>query len=278
MTGTESILNNIKNEIGGKTTVRYICCGECHGGTTYDLANPLPTTCPTCKANDPKWGVGMSFSEARNNLKTSPAPQPAQAPAIAPAQEPKTAKPVAQAPEPKPEQKPEPKQTKARVSKPKPEPKAAEPTVDPAVSAPVNDAIDLKAQRLAAIDKLISIHGLNTVQFIKVGTAEVYSVGFTSWDGNLPSYTFQEPFDTAESFRSVLKEARAQDGRIAVDVALMTNIEPQELVNALFQGQLVAGLASDTGPIRVKAGDKVKIGARVTKTGGLLFRVLKVMK
>jgi hypothetical protein len=259
----DKILEGIKAETTGQTGLRYTGCKNCAGIGTWDMSKAPPTTCEKCNTQS-GFVLGMSIVEVREKLKTGPAvseppaPPTPTTPPTPPAEQPKT--------------------TRTRVNKPKATETKTETATETKVE--VTPTADLKELRKQAIDRLVAAKQLNQVDFKPVGRGTVFTLGFTRWveneHGRVPTYCFKELTDDSQSFRQLLDSARRLDGTVKIDVAMISSIEPNELCETLFGGQLVAGLFTKTGPLLASIGSHVEIGARVTKTGGLVFQILKV--
>jgi len=249
----DNILKNIKTE-QQTAGVRYLGCKNCAAVQTWDMSQQVPAKCEKCESGA-GFVVALSFLEAKEKAgKTIGTQEPEDQPTPAPAP---AAKPT-------------------RVRKTATETKTS--TATETATATVNvTATDAKEARKQAIQKLIETHKLNQIEAVRVGTGTVFTLGFTRWvdgeHGRVPTYCFKELTDDPQSFRGLLDNARKQDGTIRIDVAMLTNIQPEALCDALFNGQLIASMFSKTGPILAVPGASVEIGAKVTKTGGLMFQV-----
>jgi len=251
-------------------SIRFLVCDRCNQIHEHDMATLPPAVCPKCNEQTTfKVMPSAEKAEALRQSRLRPAtPTPA---SVAP-----EAAPVAP---PAPVVPPAPKATRTRrkaEASPALEPAPAPASVDP--SAPV----DYKAAREAAAAALIRKYALNEIEIKPVGTGTVFTLGFTRWTENgegtrVPVYSFMELTDTPQSFKEELNSARSSDGTVTVDVARVTGLVP-EVSAACFGGELIASLKNSTGPVRVMAGAHVKLGARLSKSGRLVWFVMGVEK
>jgi len=313
----EQIKAEVNKTEAPKPNTKFLCCSECKSATTFDATTVPPATCKFCGKEPKRWGIGETYTEAKAKIEASAtASTPAaKAAAPAPAAKPAAPKPEpvkAAAPVEPPVAAPAdqtntttvqpvgtattvnqaaPKQRAARAKKPEPVAPASTATEPEPANAPAQtseslvqamNGLDLREVRRKAIERLTTTHNLDTVIFKPVGTAKIFALGFTSWErtaegGSIPSYTFKELTDDAASFRQVLADARRENGKAMIDVAMLTDIEPQELRSCLYQSQLVASIFGERGPLAVKADSKVEVAARLSNSGGLVFRISKVL-
>lgn len=262
-------------------SIRFLVCDRCNQVHEHDMATLPPAVCPKC--NEQTTFKVMPSAEKAEALRQSrlrpatPTPAPV-VPEAAPVTPPVPVVPPAQVTQPTPEP-PAPKAPRTRrkvEAATAPEPAPAQASVDP--SAPV----DYKAAREAAAAALIRKYALNEVEIKPVGTGTVFTLGFTRWaerdDGSrFPVYSFMELTDTPQSFKDELNSARREDGTVTVDVARITGLAP-EVSAACFGGELIASLKNQSGPVRVMAGASVKLGARLSKLGRLVWFVTGVEK
>lgn len=267
-------------------SIRFLVCDRCNQIHEHDMATLPPAVCPKCNEQTTfKVMPSAEKAEALRQSRLRPAtPTPASvAPEAAPVAPPAPVVPPAQVTQPAPVQPtpepPAPKATRTRrkaETAPAPEPAPAPASVDP--SAPV----DYKAAREAAAAALIRKYALNEIEIKPVGTGTVFTLGFTRWTENgegtrVPVYSFMELTDTPQSFKEELNSARSSDGTVTVDVARVTGLVP-EVSAACFGGELIASLKNSTGPVRVMAGAHVKLGARLSQKGRLVWFVMGVEK
>ena len=235
----------------------YYCCEGC--GSTYGTNSGPKSKCE-CGSEGFQY-PGSTKEEARSRRELALAGV-----ASTPAAEDKAdSKTVEVANEPAPR--------KPRVRKEK---EQVAPPPAPSVS---HEAPDFKAEREAAIASLIDRLKLNEVQPVEVGTALVQAVGFTLWirdeRGARPVYRVQESFESAADFRAAYDAARASQPALKIDCAACSHISSPEVEKCLFGGDLIASLNTGHGTMRVKAGQRVKIGAYKTKEGKLRFAVIE---
>ena len=280
MTDPMAAINQIIGNAGAPATagssMRWLVCDNCGGITQHDMATLPPGICSSCdQATSFKVMPSLEKAQAlvaSKGAAPAPAATPAPAPVVAPV--------VAERPaEPAPSEAVVPKHTRAR--------KKAEPT--PAVSAPavaeplpgLGGEPDYRALREAAVNKLIQSHSLNEVEIKEVGTGMIFTLGFTRWTehegARRPVYSFMELTDTPQSFKEELNAARSEDSMIAVDVARVTGLS-ESIAATSFGGEIVASLRNQTGPVMVTKGAKVKLGARLSKQGRLIWFVTGVTK
>ena len=276
MAAINQIIGNAGAPAGAGSSMRWLVCDNCGGITQHDMATLPPGICSTCdQATSFKVMPSLEKAQAlvaSKGAAPAPAATPAPAPVVAPV--------VAERPaEPAPSEAVVPKHTRAR--------KKAEPT--PAVSAPavaeplpvLGGEPDYRALREAAVNKLIQSHSLNEVEIKEVGTGMIFTLGFTRWTehegARRPVYSFMELTDTPQSFKEELNDARAEDSMISVDVARVTGLTP-EIAATAFNGELIASLRNATGPVLVTKGAKVRLGAKLSKQGRLIWFVTGVTK
>ena len=241
----------------GAGQLTYYCCGDCK--STYGTNSGPKTKCE-CGSTGFQY-PGSTKEEARSRCEQATAV--VAAPEVA--QSTPDSKPVEVASESAPR--------KPRVRKEK----------EAAPVAPVAPASteqpDYKAEREAAITALIDQLKLNEFQPVEVGTALVQAVGFTLWvrddKGARPIYRVQESFESAADFRAAYDAARASQPALKIDCAACSHISSPAVEKCLFGGDLMASLNTGHGTMRVKAGQRVKIGVYKTKEGRLRFAVIE---
>jgi len=241
----------------GAGQLTYYCCEGC--GSTYGTNSGPKSKCE-CGSEGFQY-PGATKDEARQRREqattgvasTADTPNKADSPAVEVANEPAPRKP--------------------RVRKEK---EQAPPPPAPTVS---HEAPDFKAEREAAIKALIDRLKLNEVQPVEVGTALVQAVGFTLWirdeRGARPVYRVQESFESAADFRAAYDAARASQPALKIDCAACSHVSSPEVEKCLFGGDLIASLNTGHGTMRVKAGQRVKIGCYKTKENKLRFAVIE---
>ena len=260
-------VNKVVGTEGPPKGKNYIACPEC--GFTVELAKGVPpATCPSCMV-EIKWETGNTPAEAKSKaVKAKHAPK---------------VEPVKKA-EPKEKQKEETVETPEKVE-PVVEPAPRRRTVRkkaeekaPETQEPTSQVgADKKAEREKAIKALIKKYKLNSIAPVEVGTAEVGTIGYTIWNDKIPTFSFMEPTDTPQSFKQEFLYMKQTRPNLEMDVVRVGSIEPEELFSCLFSGNLIAGLNTGKGLIRVFLGAKVKIGAILTSVGNLRFVVLGVV-
>ena len=287
MTDPMQAIHNIIGGVGAPaSTNRWLVCDKCGGITEHDMATLPPGTCPHC--NQQTSFKVMPTEEHAANLAASfrtekPAVDLTQVPpgllrpgsafvpasADAPLVPGPAVPPALPAPAKRTRKKAEPAVTPAAA-----EQQAPTPTV-------LGGEVDYRALREAAVNKLIQLHSLNEVEIKDIGTGMIFTLGFTRWieheGARRPIYSFMELTDTPQSFKEELNAARAEDGMISVDVARVTGLTP-EIAATAFNGELIASLRNATGPVLVTKGAKVKLGARLSKQGRLIWFVTGVTK
>lgn len=283
MTDPMQAINNIIGGVGAPaSTNRWLVCDKCGGITEHDMSTLPPGVCPHCtqttafKVMPSKGHAEALAASFRPKVETSttdltkvhpPAPKAEPAP-VAP--------PVAHQPpvEPAPAKRTR-KKAEQVVTTAAPAAEQDAPTV------PLGGEVDYRALREAAVNKLIQLHSLNEVEIKDIGTGMIFTLGFTRWTehegARRPIYSFMELTDTPQSFKEELNAARAEDGMISVDVARVTGLTP-EIAATAFNGELIASLRNATGPVLVTKGAKVKLGARLSKQGRLIWFVTGVTK
>lgn len=290
MTDPMQAINNIIGGTGlpaAASTQRWLVCDKCGGITEHDMATLPPGICPACAqptsfkvmpSKERAEALAASFRLEKTAPMQTPIPASLLRPAAAPAPAPVVA-PVA--PQPAVESAPAeaPKHTRTR-RKAEPAPAAAAPVV--AEPTPVlGGEPDYRAIREAAVNKLVQLHGINEVEIKEVGTGMIFTLGFTRWTehegARRPVYSFMELTDTPQSFKEELNAARSEDSMIAVDVARVTGLSA-EIAPTAFNGELIASLRNQTGPVMVTKGAKVKLGAKLSKQGRLIWFVTGVTK
>jgi DNA-directed RNA polymerase subunit RPC12/RpoP len=281
-------INNIIGGVGAPaSTNRWLVCDKCGAITEHDMATLPPGTCPHCNQQT-SFKVMPSQVHAENLAASFRTEKPAvdltqvppgllrpgstfvPASADAPLVPGPAVPPAPPAPAKRTRKKAEPVVTPAT-----PATEASEPT-------PVlGGEVDYRALREAAVNKLIQLHNLNEVEIKDIGTGMIFALGFTRWTehegARRPVYSFMELTDTPQSFKEELNAARAEDGMISVDVARVTGLTP-EIAATAFNGELIASLRNATGPVLVTKGAKVKLGARLSKQGRLIWFVMGVTK
>jgi len=276
MTQSEQILEQIKSETQAapKGASRFVACKSCGDISMWNTSEPAPAKCNKC-GYPGGFYVGMSFGEVKKTFEDSkgtPTDAPSTPPATAtPPTEGMISPPTAPLSEPIPAEKPKPKPKSRRKA-----PKKVEPAAEPIVVPDVQNGATLKEVRMASIAAMIESKGLNHLEYKPVGKAEIYAFGFTQWVNKLPTFTIQQITDTAESFGARFDKAKSEDGRVEMDVVRLTAIDPEALCNCLFRGNLISNFSAKNGPISgLSVGDKVEVGALVTKKGGLIYNVLR---
>lgn len=284
-----SVDSVIASIMGGATEpkpVRFYRCPQCQHVFGHPAETLPPATCPSCAVKTvfrvhPTQAVAEEEARKARELiaKANPVPP---APAPAPLSVPATQPTAAQSPH---EPAPAPEKPKAARKPATPKP-AAQPAPAPTVTEPAAPSApvttDPRAARKAAIEKFVLENKLNCMAATPVGEGVVDSIGFTVWserDGRrLPGFTFYEPTDTPASFKAELKEAQKTDGTVKLDVVRVRGL-PAHLNELVFGGELVANIFDPrSGTVKTKVGDKVEIGARMSKGGTLVWVVTGVKK
>jgi hypothetical protein len=301
---SENLVDSIMNGLGTVApTIRFLVCPHCAGITEHPSTVMPPAACPKCgtatrmtvhptreiadqKAHNIKEALevmskpftpGAAAPNAAGPAFTTPKPEPHPMNPSTKSAEP--VKPIEAAPAPPPK----PAAT-TRKAKPAPAPVAA-PAPEVAPVDPIHTALDqtdFKAVRNAAVEKFKYENKINGLDWTEVGVGEVFSVGFTLWQtvegSRRPSYGFMEIIDTPASFRASLAEAKTVDPMVKIDVAQITGLS-EALVPLVYGGVLVASIWDmKTGPMRVMAGTRVRLGAKVSKSGSLLWQVLGIAR
>lgn len=292
MTDPMAAINNIIGGVGAPTsTNRWLVCDKCGGITEHDMATLPPGTCPHCNQQT-SFKVMPSQAHAENlaaSFRGKPETSTTDLTKVHPSMFPPAPKaepaPVAPAVAHQPPVESAPVKRKRKKAEPAqiitPAPASACTQEAPAPTVPLGGEVDYHAIRKAAVNKLIQLHSLNEVEIKDIGTGMIFTLGFTRWtehDGaRRPVYSFMELTDTPQSFKEELNAARAEDGMISVDVARVTGLTP-EIAATAFNGELIASLRNATGPVLVTKGAKVKLGARLSKQGRLIWFVTGVTK
>lgn len=291
----QDILNQIQKEITGAgaqtaPNQKFIECPECSRVSSWMPNMPIPSKCGFCGKADLKFIVSSTYEEAvaksQERLKAkSNATQPSTA-------EPKTT----QVPIESTLQKPAPVVEAPKVQRRRVSNKPAQTTVpmsatipeqnlystSPAPSMVSVSPTDARERRRKAVDLLAAKFDLNHDQMKPVGKANVYALGFTEWTINelgkkVPAYEFSLPTDDKEYFSKLYREARKRDSMISMDAVMLNNIEPDELCDCLFNGQLIATTNSRKGPVLAMVGAKVEVGAKLSDNGNLIFGIIRVI-
>lgn len=142
----------------------------------------------------------------------------------------------------------------------------------------VVEQIDYAELRRAFVNK----HQLTEV-FKPVGEATIESIGFTIWvkqeegQPNRPMFRWMEPSDTSESFKAEFNRAVQQFGstQVRMDVYRAAHVSPPDLKRIGFQGELTLNRNAGDGSVYAVRGDRVRVGARLSKTGSIVFAALK---
>lgn len=132
----------------------------------------------------------------------------------------------------------------------------------------------------ARVKELIAKLQLNDLQPKQVGTGVIFSLGFTRWverEGErVPQTYYMLPTDSPSSFRELYEAVHNADRTVAMDTALVSGLSA-ELADIAYRGEIEASLwDGKRGRISVMRGAKVRVGAKVSKRGRLLFSVLGV--
>lgn len=270
-----------------KQQFRYVVCPrkECGRIELHDMAKGLPDSkCPYC--NETVARRVMPSKQLAEDLSASLTQQPkeetvfdsaAEIPAPANDQPPVAQTPVAPAPK-----KPRNRNTSRAAALPKVMSTAEANAVIDDIHNNLSTQDQVKVARQQAVAALITKYGLNAVEIKEIGTGVVMTLGFTQWiddeDGNrIPAYTLMEMTDTPESFRKLFDEARKHDGRVSIDAAQMTGLSA-EVLACSYQGFVIANLRNNTGAIRVKIDQKVRLGAKLSTAGRPVYYVLGAAK
>lgn len=143
----------------------------------------------------------------------------------------------------------------------------------PVDGASVREVIEARVRELAAKYKL------NELAPVQVGTGTVFSIGFTRWQTNddgerLPKTYYKQLTDDAATFRALFDAVAGLDRTVAMDTALVSGLSA-ELAEIAYRGEVEASLWNGkAGRVAVMPGAKVRLGARLSKKGRLLFTVL----
>lgn len=274
-----SEVDNVINSILGPAAtspeapkVRFYRCPQCQHVFEHPSETLPPATCPACSMKTvfrvhPTREIAEAEARKANEL-TKAAEPPASVPAT------HAINPDAHAPNPAP----------AKPAKAKKEPK---PATAPAPVAPIPvvpnvptgfGPVDHKAERARRVAQFIHDHKLNGISVTPVGEGTVDSIGFTRWvekEGKrVPNTSFLESTDTPESFKAEFKAAQREDSTVKLDAARICELS-EELIGVTFGGELTASLYDmQRGHIRAKIGERVEIGAKVAKSGTVIFQVL----
>ena len=274
----EAINNIIGNAAAPTTTARWLVCDNCKGITEHDMSRLPPATCSKCLQVTafkvmPSMDAATRLASAAPVAPVAPAPVAEAAPVV------KRQRKTAPAPvvaEPIP----------AQVAEGVKDLNAAVSThlnhTEPEVLLNEQGQVDFKAMREAATNHLIQKFCLNEVDIKEVGQGTIFSLGFTRWvineNGNrAPSYNFMEMTDTPASFKEELNAARAEEGMVTIDVAKVVGLNA-EVAATSFGGELIASLKNQTGPVRAGLGSRIRLGAKLSKTGRIVWFALGVVK
>lgn len=221
------------------------CCEACGQAMGWDPATPIPEK---CHCGGRIW-IGDNIEQARQRAETA-----------------------------KGAAKPDKSPRKLRAPKANPTVKvtieeAPEDVAAEAV-ATFKDERHPKERQKAAQVALIAKLKLDTVNYKEVGEGVVDAIGYTIWVDNRPQYIIQEPIETAMDMMRQYRADRIEHPGIRFDAARIQNL-PDEVNACSFKGQIVATLVHRSGVYRVKQDEKVKIGAKVSGTGSLVWAVLK---
>ena len=292
MTDPMQAINNIIGGVGAPaSTNRWLVCDKCGGITEHDMSTLPPAACPHCtqqtsfKVMPSKGHADALAASFRSKPETSTTDltkvHPSMLPPAPKAETAPVAPPVAHQPpvEPAPAKRTRKKAEPVQIITPAPASACTQEA--PAPTVPLGGEPDYRAIRKAAVNKLVQLHGINEVEIKEVGTGMIFTLGFTRWTehegARRPVYSFMELTDTPQSFKEELNAARAEDGMISVDVARVTGLTT-EIAATAFNGELIASLRNATGPVLVTKGAKVKLGARLSKQGRLIWFVTGVTK
>lgn len=270
MSEVDNVINSIMGT-GEAPKVRFYRCPTCQHVFEHAAETLPPAACPGCQTNTvfrvhPTREIAQAEAEKAKTVAAPSVPATHAVNADAPA--------------------PSPAPTTKSPAKPKAKPAPA--TAAPALPVPPIPAnigsVDHKAERKARIEKFCLDHKINGVSATPVGSGVIDSIGFTRWvekEGKrVPLTSFLEPTDTPESFKAEFKSAQALDSTVKLDCARVCGLS-EELNGVAFAGELTASLYDfKIGHVRVKIGQEVEIGAKIAKSGTLIFQVLgpKVVK
>lgn len=276
MNPLESINNIVRS--AQPSQVRWLVCRDCGTVIEHDFAHLPPAVCSSCgsKSNHVVLPNPEKAKEAAAQFTKADAPLP---PGVLKEVVPPPAKVEPLTPAPDKVDPPAPAPKRTRKANPVTQVVATvAPAIHPSEVSP-GDQIDWEAQRNAAREALTAKFGLNPVEWKPVGTGVIYTFGFSAWEGSRPVYGWMELTDTPQSFRAVFDEARASYPAAAMDAAKVTAL-PEELVPLAFQGMLTATLRPmmAAGGIRATVNAKVTIGAKLSKSGSVVFAVLGVSR
>ena len=222
-------------------TVAYLCCQVCMKSRPYNPADPMPTECGLDGCKGRVW-VGDNEEQARNRATmAASATKPAKA-----------------------------KRTQAPKATP-----AAAPVAEttPLTGEVAVDGRTPKEKQQAAQKALAEKFNLGHSDYTEVGTGIVDAIGYTVWVDSKPEYVIQSPIESAVDFMRSYREDRKTHPGVRFDVAQVQELS-DELRPCVFRGQLVASLVFAGGILRVKPGQAVKIGAKLSSTGSVVWCVL----
>lgn len=261
-----SLDDQIKNlcNPGTPTSEKFCVCRECGQIHKWDTTQAPPAACSKCaKVN---FATYPNIEAATVAWKQFSGPKTPEAPV-----------------DPTPQTSPEPtKIRRPRATKPP----VSGPTTDgsPTPSAmdsdsPVSAGGEARAARETAEKSLIHTAKINQVTPVEIGTGVVDAIGYTTWverDGaRRPVYHFMELTDTANSFSNRIEEARQEDGNIMIDCARVVDLS-DPLHGCVFGGQLVASLRNGRTRVRALPATKVRIAARLSVNGRLIYNLTGV--
>lgn len=231
--------NATQPEPPAPTPDAHLCCQTCLSTRTYDPSGPMPTECGVNGCTGRVW-VGETAEMAKNRATMA-----------------------ASATKPKAK----------RTSAPKAAPVAAQ-TEHPSVAGSVEvDGRTPKEKQQQAQAELAKKFNLNHTDYVEVGAGVVDAIGYTIWNDSRPEYMIQSPIESAVDFMRAYREDRKTHPGIRFDAAQIQELSP-ELRPCVFRNQLIASLVYPGGILRVKPGQNVKIGAKLSSTGSVVWSVL----
>ncbi len=308
MTNPLDAINRVISQQTGTTTApatKGLVCKKCSHAFEHNQADMPPTNCPACgeltsfivygslkmakeyaarasqeeevvweeadpTADAPKEGEhSIPFSPKSEAFKAVTEEAP-----TAEAEKPKTTRKKVKAVKPEPIPEPEPEL--------EPEPLDEEEGEDE--DEEEDEELARRREAVAAArEALAKRYKLDTLTYKPIGTAEAFAYGTTVWHDGYPNVTVWEHYLDAATIRSYIRDLSMDEdvSGLTIDCVQLTDISP-ELASAMARRVITASIirkdGKSLGPIRVKLGDKVNIGAKVSQKGTIILQVLNVIK
>ena len=308
MTNPLDEINRVISQQTGATTApatKGLVCKKCSHAFEHNQADMPPTNCPAC-GELTSFIVYGSLKMAQEYAAKAPREEEViweQADPITDPQQPEEHaipfSPKSEAykdmvqPEIEPQIQPEqevekPKRKKATKPAPIPVPPPPPEETDGEEDGDENEEVSADreewlAKLKAAREALIARYKLDTLMFRPIGTAEAFAYGTTVWEDGLPEVYVWENYLEPKVMHQYIRELAMDVGQsgLGVDCVQLTDISP-ELGAAMPRRAVTASIVRKEGkalgPIRVKLGDKVNIGAKVSQKGTIVLQVLNVIK